>query len=371
MTALHPFRCTFRLPFSSYSSSSSLGSRRLRCSGDNQAPAALDTNKLLSRISIDSSAHLRGSSPIGYPSRSSIFRIWVPFSYQTYAKLRATYIVGLVLVGANKHGFLLPDFLLVLEVKEKLQREHANLPIGKNGRDDEEMLLWFLKDRRFSVEEAAMKLSMAIKWREDFGVSNLCQESVQELYATGKAYVHDFPDNKGRPVFVVVARKHFPGVVLFLMHHIICEQKQEFIEDERLCVHMIENALSKLPPGVEQILGIIDLRGFRIENTDIKFLKFLVLSASYHYKLCLGYNICNKIDVFTRYLFRQIDVFYYYYPKRLGQVLFVNAPLVFRPVWQLMKPLLKSYASLARFCDMETVRKEYFTESTVPPDFLD
>lgn len=50
------------------------------------------------------------------------------------------------------------------------------------------------------------------KWREDFGISNLSQESVQELYATGKAYVHDFLDNKGRPVFVVVARKHFPGV---------------------------------------------------------------------------------------------------------------------------------------------------------------
>ncbi|XP_074584826.1 CRAL-TRIO domain-containing protein C3H8.02 [Curcuma longa] len=264
MMALHPVGCTFRLPFSSSSSSSSFspGSRRLRCAGDNQAPASLDTNKL------------------------------------------------------------------VLEVKEKLQREHANLPIGKNGRDDEEMLHWFLKDRRFSFEKAAMKLSKAIKWREDFGVSNLCQESVQELYATGKAYVHDFPDNKGRPVFVVVARKHFPG-------------KQEFIEDEKLCVYLIENALSKLPPGVEEILGIVDLRGFRIENTDIQFLKFL------------------------------IDVFYYYYPKRLGQVLFVNAPLVFRPVWQLIKPLLKSYASLARFCDMDTVRKEYFTESTVPPDFLD
>jgi hypothetical protein len=94
----------------------------------------------------------------------------------------------------------------------------------------------------------------------------------------------------------------------------------------------------------------------------------------------------------------QIDVFYYYYPKRLGQVLFVDAPFVFQPLWQLVKPLLKQYASLVstvfrnildemilhlilstcavfssaykvRFCDAETVRKEYFTEETVPPDF--
>lgn len=42
----------------------------------------------------------------------------------------------------------------------------------------------------------------------------------------------------------------------------------------------------------------------------------------------------------------QFDVFYFYYPKRLGQILFVEAPSVFRPLWQLTKPLLKSYASL-------------------------
>lgn len=51
---------------------------------------------------------------------------------------------------------------LVLEVKEKLEREHPNLPVGKNGRDDEDMILWFLKDRKFSVEEAVMKLTKAI-----------------------------------------------------------------------------------------------------------------------------------------------------------------------------------------------------------------
>lgn len=48
------------------------------------------------------------------------------------------------------------------------------------------------------------------------------------------------------------------------------------VEDEKLCVFFIEKALSKLPPGKEQILGIIDLRGFGTENADLKFLTFLV-----------------------------------------------------------------------------------------------
>ncbi|XP_064983786.1 CRAL-TRIO domain-containing protein C3H8.02-like isoform X1 [Musa acuminata AAA Group] len=240
--------------------------------------------------------------------------------------------------AGNQALFSVDATKLVLEVKEKLEREHPNLPVGKNGRDDEDMILWFLKDRKFSVEEAVMKLTKAItfsfqKWHEDFGVSDLCEESVKSVYGTGKAYVHDFLDNNGRPVLVVVASKHFPAVGN--------TRKQEPIEDEKLCVYLIETALNKLPPGTEEILGIFDLRGFLVENGDVQFLKFLM------------------------------DVFYYYYPRRLGQVLFVDAPFVFQPIWQLVKPLMRSYASLVRFCDMETVRKEYFTESTVPTDFKD
>ncbi|XP_061366829.1 CRAL-TRIO domain-containing protein C3H8.02 isoform X1 [Gastrolobium bilobum] len=215
---------------------------------------------------------------------------------------------------------------LVLAVKEKLEKEHHSLPLGRNGRDDEDMILWFLKDRKFSVEEAVSKLTKAIKWRQDFEVSELTEEAVKNVAQTGKAYVHDFLDINERPVLVVVASKHFP-------------EAQDPADDERLCVYLIEKALSKLPIGKEQILGIIDLRGFGTENADIKFLTFL------------------------------FDVFYYYYPKRLGEVLFVDAPFVFKPIWQLVKPMLKSYASMVRFCSAETVGKEYFTDETLPSNF--
>ncbi|XVE57177.1 hypothetical protein DITRI_Ditri04bG0070900 [Diplodiscus trichospermus] len=217
---------------------------------------------------------------------------------------------------------------LVLEVKEKLVKEHYSLPVGKNGRDDEDMILWFLKDRRFSVEEAVAKLTKAIRWRQEFGVSDLSEDAVKRMAATGKGCVHDFLDINDRPVLIVVASKHFPAV-------------DDRLENEKLCVFLIEKALSKLPTGKEQILVIIDLRGFGTENADLSFLTFL------------------------------FDVFYYYYPKRLGEVLFVEAPFVFKPIWQVAKPLLKSYASLVKFCNVETVRKEYFTEETIPVNFRD
>ncbi|KAK4744353.1 hypothetical protein SAY87_010665 [Trapa incisa] len=217
---------------------------------------------------------------------------------------------------------------LVLEVKEKLQRDHSNLPVGKNGRDDEEMIYWFLKDRKFAVDEATTKLVKAIKWHHEFKVSELSEESVKRVAETGKAYVHDFLDVSGRPVLVVVASKHIPSV-------------HDPIQNEKLCAFLIERALGKLPPGKEEILGIFDLRGFGPENADLKFLTFI------------------------------FDAFYCYYPRRLGQVLFVDAPFVFQPIWQLAKPLLKSYASLVRFCSAETVKSEYFTEETLPAGFRD
>ncbi|KAF2573663.1 hypothetical protein F2Q70_00000525 [Brassica cretica] len=198
---------------------------------------------------------------------------------------------------------------LVLEVKERLAKDCTSLPIGKNGRDDEEMILWFLKDRRFSVDEAIGKLTKAIKWRHEFKVNELSEDSVKAAAETGKAYVHGFLD------------------------------LLDPIEDEKLCVFLLEKALSKLPAGQHKILGIFDLRGFGSQNADLKFLTFL------------------------------FDVFYYYYPSRLDEVLFVDAPFIFQPIWQFTKPVVKSYASLVKFCSVETVRKEYFTEETIPSNF--
>ncbi|RHN63488.1 putative CRAL-TRIO lipid binding domain, CRAL/TRIO domain-containing protein [Medicago truncatula] len=191
---------------------------------------------------------------------------------------------------------------LVLEVKERLEKDHYSLPVGRNGRDDEDMIQWFLKDRKFDVEEAVSKLTKAIRWRQDFEVSELTEEAIKDISQTEKAYVHDFLDINNRPVLVVEASKHFP-------------KEQDPADDQRLCVFLIEKALSKLPTGEEQILAIFDLRGFGPENADFKFLAFL------------------------------FNVFYNYYPNRLSQVLFVDAPAVFKPFWRLMKKLLKSHAS--------------------------
>jgi hypothetical protein len=56
----------------------------------------------------------------------------------------------------------------------------------------------------------------------------------------------------------------------------MCLQDFPLEESQRLCVHIVEQAVSQLEPPAEQILGIFDLRGFQQKNTDWPFIKFLV-----------------------------------------------------------------------------------------------
>ena len=90
---------------------------------------------------------------------------------------------------------------------------------------------------------------------------------------------------------------------------------------------------------VETLLGIFDLRGFGPRNADLSFARFLV------------------------------DACFLYYPRRLGAVLFVDAPWAFKPVWAVVKPLLRKYGALVRFVSAEEVREVYFAEGEAPPGF--
>ena len=63
----------------------------------------------------------------------------------------------------------------------------------------------------------------------------------------------------------------------------------------------------------------------------------------------------------------QVDLFFSYYPRRLGQVLVVDAPWVFRPAWAGVRPMLRKYAELVRFVSRVQLRQEFFSKSSLPP----
>jgi len=104
-------------------------------------------------------------------------------------------------------------------------------------------------------------------------------------------------------------------------------------------VYHIERAIGARAEGVDNVVGIFDLRGFGPRNADFRFVRFLM------------------------------QAFFYYYPKRAGEILMVDAPWAFMPPFELVKPLLGKYSQLIRFVSVAEAR-EYFEPGCVPAEFL-
>lgn len=210
---------------------------------------------------------------------------------------------------------------------QQLRERLSSSPATKSMVPDDEVLRWYLRDRYFDVKEAEEKLSSMLSWKKDFQPESISAESVSKEMASGKAFVHQHVDNYGRPAIVIRVKLHKVG--------------EYPIEDsKRLCVHLIDEALSRLPDDGEQIVGIFDMRDFQVpQNADFAFARFMV------------------------------EAFFEYYPRRVGQVLFVEAPWVFYPAWEVIKPLMRKYAALVRFVDLNDLSKEFFSPETLPADF--
>mmetsp|Transcript_5357 Transcript_5357/g.12891 ORF Transcript_5357/g.12891 Transcript_5357/m.12891 type:complete len:84 (-) Transcript_5357:682-933(-) len=79
-----------------------------------------------------------------------------------------------------------------------------------------------------------------------------------------------------------------------------------------------------------------------------------------------GFGLRNA-DMQLAQLF--VDAFFNYYPRRLGLLLMVDAPMIFQPTWQIIKPLLRSYSRLVKFVKRSEVA-DYFEPGRTPEEFL-
>ncbi|RMZ56352.1 hypothetical protein APUTEX25_004709 [Auxenochlorella protothecoides] len=187
---------------------------------------------------------------------------------------------------------------------EALQQLERRLDQGRcKGRYTRDTAVWFLRDRRLDVAEAAGKLEAMLDWRARIGADGLDWASVAKEAASGKVYLHPHRDVLGRPVVVIHVRKHVMGA-------------SPGADSQRLCAWILDAALAALPPGQECVLGIFDLKGFSLQNADLGFARFLV------------------------------DALFTYYPRRLGQAVLVDPPWAFQPGWSVVKPWLGKYGDL-------------------------
>eukprot|EP00238_Polyblepharides_amylifera_P012453 CAMPEP_0196583192 /NCGR_PEP_ID=MMETSP1081-20130531/42482_1 /TAXON_ID=36882 /ORGANISM="Pyramimonas amylifera, Strain CCMP720" /LENGTH=201 /DNA_ID=CAMNT_0041904003 /DNA_START=310 /DNA_END=915 /DNA_ORIENTATION=- len=173
---------------------------------------------------------------------------------------------------------------------------------------DEEME-WFLRDRKLDVYKTHAKLNKYLDWRESgFDSISKNDPDVAKELLSDKAILLNNVDVIGRPVVLINAS--------------LQDIYQRDLEaSKRHCVYLLDKALGDLQTSgsdCETVLCIFDLRGFGPRNADLPFLQF-----------------------FTKVMFQ-------YFPKRISQVLLVEPPFVFAPLWQAVKPLLGKYSSLVK-----------------------
>ncbi|PNH12969.1 CRAL-TRIO domain-containing protein C3H8.02 [Tetrabaena socialis] len=153
-------------------------------------------------------------------------------------------------------------------------------------------------------------------------------QMVEAELASGKAYVHTGTDKYGRPAIVIRTKLHKTG-------------QYPITGSKRLAAYLIDTAIARIPPGGEQIVGIFDLRGFTFaSNADFQFAAFMVRN---------GVAQAGLVAV--------VEAFFEFYPRRVGQVLFVDAPWVFFPAWEVIKPLMRKYAALSTSPALLTARE--------------
>jgi len=193
-------------------------------------------------------------------------------------------------------------------------------------------ILWYLRDRRYDVNESVLKLKKRLNWILSLNQllnssdSQQLRDEIQRELATNKTVVHPFVDKYGRRVLIVNAKHHVQGEFSMNSTRILIKS-------------VLDELIEGLPDDSETILVVFDLRGFAFQNADLSLVDYL------------------------------INVFFNYYPRRLDQVLFVEAPLIFRPTWAFVKPLLGQYSRIVSFVSRTQVRSYFNSQKETPNNF--
>lgn len=119
-------------------------------------------------------------------------------------------------------------------------------------------------------------------------------------------------DKLGRPIYI---ERMGQGSFSKLMQHCSTDElTRYYIQRYEYLTHVMLPAVSiKMHKPVEQLLTIVDMRGFTVSQINSKLKAFLTAMSS------ITQN---------------------YYPELLGKLLFINASAFFSVLWQMLSPLL-------------------------------
>ncbi|KAK9162920.1 hypothetical protein Syun_003822 [Stephania yunnanensis] len=154
----------------------------------------------------------------------------------------------------------------------------------------------YLRARNWNVMKATKMLKETLKWRHEYKPEKICWEEVAHEAETGKIYRSNFKDKHGRPVLVMRPS---------------CQNTKSTKGQIRYLVYCMENAILNLPMDHEQMVWLIDFKGFNMSHISVKVTK------------------------------ETANVLQNRYPERLGVAILYNPPKFFESFWTVVKPFLE------------------------------
>ncbi|KAL5844240.1 hypothetical protein ACOSQ4_010198 [Xanthoceras sorbifolium] len=155
----------------------------------------------------------------------------------------------------------------------------------------------YLRARNWNVKKATKMLKETLKWRAEYRPEEIRWDEVAHEAETGKIYRSNYVDKHGRTVLVMR-----PG----------CQNSKSTKGQIRYLVYCMENAIVNLPPDQEQMIWLIDFRGYSLSQISL--------------------NLTRETA----------NVLQNRYPERLGVAILYDPPKFFEPFWMVAKPFLES-----------------------------
>lgn len=170
----------------------------------------------------------------------------------------------------------------------------------------------YLRARNWNVKKAEKMLRDSFAWRATYKPEELRWEDVATESETGKVYRADCKDKQGHSVLQLR-----PGT----------QNTTSSDGQIKQLVYMIENAVLNLPDGQEQMIWLVNFKGWSMSKAGP-----------------------------VRTVQEIAHVLQNHYPERLGTAILFDPPRLFETFWLIVKP----------FLDTKTAKKVKFVRSTDP-----
>lgn len=157
-----------------------------------------------------------------------------------------------------------------------------------------ESMLRYLRATKWDVAQAKKRLAETIAWRREFGVDYIKADVVEPEARSGKETILGF-DNCARPLHYIHPHRN---------------ETKETPMQIQFAVWILERCIDLMPPGVEQLVLLINFDGKLCNPTSISNAKLMLYILQNHYV------------------------------ERLGVALCINVPWVFKAFWNAIQPFM-------------------------------